>query len=811
MSIEAKPKGARVLGALAIAAAIGGPATAQAQFVFTPTTGGIADAYLRAQCANPTLEDCQDNYYLNRCLNVAGNDCRQILESEAGRQYDGLGDVELRKAAADGSFGYDAADSKVDESEEPITHSPDWSSYNALRDWWKKSVQAGNTRMFDNATDSWDDSGIVVDSCFEYTYEKFYDISAFEDATFALEEDYRGIYDVAFGPPGDPASIGTRHRSGYCYYGYCGHHYLRSKDVRSTIGRFMAGDQRVKNSFFKVSEGAPDTDNEAMRLLRQSLSSRVRGIMNKIDANYSTASETFNWHHAQSRALETASRPPLRTADGGLIRTGYLDEELNHLFDLQERFDAVFQDYMNVYAETTARTMTLGDAAFVRCVNTPQGPLCNSPSFGAQDARRLAQDLVTYRNMVAEEMAGLMREANELGCFESGTTPCDWSPKLFASRIADQYAGAMEEAYMTCVSKVPNANNFASLKNLTLDTEAMTEEFSYQVQGDFTVSTRALENYFREFDKFQEMKKKADEQWAAARLSEHEALVDESGEIKAPGFSKAGGSSLGGKYFGVGYGYQMSWGTGNWGDVCEVHVGFKSSFNAEVEVFNQKKDLVNAFADINLKEAKAELVLLGKEIYSEQQDLVEGNSAWNFSAGHAEEVGKDEWQVSTTVYVMGIPVNLGMGAFGRYGFEAEFGVRTIGLDNYAECQRNGMGAILEATARPWIGATGQAWVALGNDLAKVGVKGEVDIITASLPASVEVTLSTRDDALTIDTELNLDLETLDGRMYLFAEAGWGLLSVDKKIASWDGLHEQVNLQDEEFEVSLDDMITVFRD
>jgi hypothetical protein len=58
---------------------------------------------------------------------------------------------------------------------------------------WSKLNEAGHKRAF------WEDNGLVVSSCEEYAYEKYYRYSKFEDFAALLGEDYREIYNVAYG------------------------------------------------------------------------------------------------------------------------------------------------------------------------------------------------------------------------------------------------------------------------------------------------------------------------------------------------------------------------------------------------------------------------------------------------------------------------------------------------------------------------------------------------------------------------------------------------------------------------------------
>jgi hypothetical protein len=57
---------------------------------------------------------------------------------------------------------------------------------------------------------AWNLNGNAVESCREYIYEKYYDYTLFEDASKGPGANARRVWDVAYGPPEERSSIGTR-------------------------------------------------------------------------------------------------------------------------------------------------------------------------------------------------------------------------------------------------------------------------------------------------------------------------------------------------------------------------------------------------------------------------------------------------------------------------------------------------------------------------------------------------------------------------------------------------------------------------
>lgn len=96
---------------------------------------------------------------------------------------------------------------------------------------------------------TWEANGNVIDSCTEYAFEKYFDVTAW-DAQVLVEgarSDHRRAFDIAYGPPSVRTSLGTRHLDDQ---------RIRQRDGNLSDVTVPFEDHRPKNDYFRVPLGA---------------------------------------------------------------------------------------------------------------------------------------------------------------------------------------------------------------------------------------------------------------------------------------------------------------------------------------------------------------------------------------------------------------------------------------------------------------------------------------------------------------------------------------------------------------------------
>ncbi len=171
---------------------------------------------------------------------------------------------------------------------------------------------------------AWDTNGEAANSCYEYAWELFYSIGQYEDAAAREGFDYRGIFDVAYGPQGLASSIGTRGVAGLPQIQKDG----SAAPKQLEIGQ---GSTWINSYYFAPFAGAQER-NKALQKIAMTNQRPFTGkvvivdeaLNTKIQSNLMSARvhKDWQWHLDQSNTLGPS----------------YLDEQLYAYDDIQLEF-----------------------------------------------------------------------------------------------------------------------------------------------------------------------------------------------------------------------------------------------------------------------------------------------------------------------------------------------------------------------------------------------------------------------------------------------------------------------------------------
>lgn len=747
----------------------------------------------------------------------------------------------------------------VDTIEQPNTilgsATPDFASYRSIREWLLTSRRTPIGAFSTNARfAAFEANANTLDSCEEYVYEKFYDVSKYEDAIALLRpDDWRGQYNVAFGAQATPSSIGTRRLADNA---------VRSRDG-TKVGAFYDGSKSPKNRFLGMYPGPSYAGRSMWNLIASylvvidpspdSMSSRLATISNKASArNGDTVARSFAWHRDSSAAAAALPRRVPAFDDAGNPVPRYLDEELDELDDLQTQWGKKVADLKACMARAT-----LG----VDFVSTDYGTLVipgasqSMPQFEAAGCR-------AHLN----ELRSILLKADDQGCFEQGQTACDWSAKLFARDLRSRLTQRQESDYRTCTSKLEHTTdlncssttgtctNYAAHPGRTVADFCDTGTGLGLAQppiasqaaclligsatwyspnaihspprvvrarldaGNWLTSPTRLETYFQQLDRVTTAaaQRKLEEQRATVRVPD---LVDpQTGNLKMPGEARSGGDSIGdSSWFAAQYAWSTSWGLDGWAkNVCNVHSLFSGSLHASATVAGWTVPLIDAKARLGIS-GSASLEVLGTSI-----DLSGGaaGDALGYQPPGAGEVfnltrtfapAKDELSTETPFMVGPIPLSLEVGIAGQAGLDLSVKAWMRGLASPDQCDAQGLGATLSGTIRPWAKVSGFAELALDAVIAEAGVRGDLTLIDASVPIGGSIDIGTQAQALApADAKLrvglgsNLQLSMFGGGLSAYLELGvWPVSKrLSKRIFGWDPYEKTYPLITSQYEVPI---------
>jgi hypothetical protein len=225
-----------------------------------------------------------------------------------------------------------------------------------------------------------------------------------------------------------------------------------------------------------------------------------------------------------------------------------------------------------------------------------------------------------------------------------------------------------------------------------------------------------------------------------------------------------------------------------------------------VRLFGSAQPVVHFDLDASMyRLRRASLSVLGAAVYDCGGDDCPGYSF----APPASDVTQTLAQADAWVTVVGVPVHVTLGASGHLGVVAAAGFSAPDCSGGGAPTSGGVRVSFTPSASVHAYASAAADVLL----ARVGVKGEMNVLTASLPTGVDIGVQQDGcngrpgPCLRVRAGSDMDLTTLDGRIAVFAEVGvWPLRKrIEREVVSWNGASLHENVFHPDFALSIGDM------
>jgi hypothetical protein len=848
--------GLALAGILAVA-----PGLAMAQSTGPARPGSpVGGGNFAPGCGTVTLAQCSDPEFLyeTRCGQLqrerTDSVCASLLE-------DAMADAEREEGRELSVVPRSMSESGIDYVvPAPATASgryyvPDLSSVHSAQ---AASSYSTTDMLGINEYESWRSNGAQVNSCREYVWERWADLNEFLRLSAPVRSDFRAVYRVAFGPASNPASIGTRHLTDF---------RLRGRDGR-VFGNLFNGTRQARNRFYFVSnfpgyssEFPPPTDVPGLldSLAQRSLTGAflVNRIQTAIASNRHRIVETWSWHRQMSDRFvylptsgirgpgELAAQPP-EPGDYDLALLGqvpqtshrrYLDEELNELWRLQQRFDALIREWKAANARFIGSGWNVRDAGLgypvlqignVRqTINDLAAPVrvgrVPAPVQGPTRLATVEPETLT-RQRILDEMLQILTTANEFGCLSGTDSPCDWSTARFAAALQNNFGAVQDRTLAECTDFTGgNLQNILGL-DLPLVDDPEYPEFDCRIVTGSTITAVGFEQLQSDVEWCRQMQiavaeaRNADD--ARARVRTIPELVDPAtGDFVIPGIRRSRDESMGNDYFGIGYSYELGFEADINAEICQVDVQAVARARAAARVFGKELVLLDAGAEADTVERTVDIwarvastnIFVPQELFDPIAIEVAEIEPLEFNLSRTFEKAKEQRIIETTIIVVVVPLSIEAGIAGKVGVELGLTVFAEAADNNG-CPQVNVGGI----ARPFLGVDGYVEAAIDIFIAEVGIRGDLNLITVSLPFRPSIGVGLKEPAagpddfeLSVNARLDLNLSTLSGKLAAYAEIGFCPFCYTgrRTLLDWSGPSWNTVLFNQSYAVSLDDLFT----
>ena len=480
-----------------------------------------------------------------------------------------------------------------------------------------------------------------------------------------------------------------------------------------------------------------------------------------------------------------------------------------------------------------------------------------------EDARRiqLGAEVDRYDSMASFAMALMQEElirGEQLGCRPADPnepTPCDWAPSLLYDHVFNEIQGPRQRDYDRCLAvtgddfgPVQSPDFRDHLGNEFLDTYGwpLFEERDYTGTA---ADVRAYMQTFRDWtDAFQS--------YLVQTLAQTLPMAENGSAVRtSDGVADQG--SMGTEKFGLAYDYSLSWGLdgleGPNPDICSAKPYVEGAMEVDIEVLGNHIDALDLRAHVDPRRdytqcteqtpehcvVAADLELFGQRLLNIAEKNGSAEARFNLYDSKDQFSEGFDNTVATSPFMVGpFPMSISAGISGEVGLRMRADATISGtlLEGGSICD-NSVRFEVEGRVEPYAGLNGFVALAVDVLIAKLGVKGELNIITAGLPltATVGLTATTRQsnpqveavygpvisgrgpNGLILDVTLDgrsamdLNLSTLSGAIKLFVEADLLITKIKEEITliKWDGLSWSERIFETEFEpVSLLDVALI---
>jgi hypothetical protein len=358
------------------------------------------------------------------------------------------------------------------------------------------------------------------------------------------------------------------------------------------------------------------------------------------------------------------------------------------------------------------------------------------------------------------------------GCFNrSASNRCDWQPKKFLQRYAGHYTAKTEELFNACVEAT--AGNFS------------------KVPAAYRVDSDALQTWIAA----QSLPKLGTE-IVGERLNDGQDWGDHD-------------------WFAAGYSYDAGWqlaaerqsGTNR---ICKLKGGAYASGNATAWALGQPIEVLDTRHKLSVREVgdqiqiHSHLRFMGEDVYTPIDVNVVAPSATPVNRDYQKTLAQRTYTKWLTIAGVGIKL--------QAHAELKAGANVNAHANAAQgCNPDNLAYDAGISVTPWINVHVVPEVSVGIGLIQGGVRGDVDLLKVSAPAtgSVKLVGGVNDITLQLRARADLGLNLLKGNIDVFLEScvpyvGCADLA-SKELYAWDGYAWNVPL----FNYTKDVKINVF--
>jgi hypothetical protein len=646
-------------------------------------------------------------------------------------------------------------------------------------------------------------SGLSVESCDEYVKQKYYDYYRFKAFTEIFANDPRRVWQAGYSPRPEyrPYAIG---------------HRARTATSNNAFGYFPSGTPALANpiALHGSTEGSLDIRNDYVRILFPRYSELYESLMDFESRAPQFSSPPFI--EAKQQALDNlaediASVYQYWPKGGGygpnsgwqhhheisrrMRDEGVTDEELTLHYHRRQRFLEAAEEWRAIDAKRDA---------LASIVVGPGSP------YAIELIERL-NELTAAKNAVVVEIEELLFQARDLGCFDPAfdsqgkprPAVCDWAPQDWTDEVERAFQARIDLDRRTCVRYMPA--DFSLITGGYDYLQVINGQIVSTFTGvDPTASIALMEQYIARV-----------KQTASLQGAFFAQIPPEQRPVYGQSWSD--GDEVGDpSYFQVSWGYSAGWSL----DVppieiniCELEGAAHAELDCGVTILDEPFSILDAgvAADTATPYFESHLRVLGVEFWQEggtqSAPLIPSlNYELNivYDGNRIEKAEGDSVDVPVFSFA-GIDILMRAGYAGQLGLESSGFLRAAANFNGENCS-GGLDFGLGIEARPYASLSGFIEAGLDLFIVEFGVGGELTLLGLSLPVSVSVqaqadaNLQATTADLVVDTEAKLDLSTLSGRLYFYAETFWK--TYRSTFFRWDGYSWSTTLLSRAFDFNL---------
>jgi len=659
-----------VLTAAAIAAAALLPRAAAAQSAcdIDPNSYDCRyeDQFEPAECYELTLEQCQTPHILQQCAVWAQSHCDELVNQAYQSQAASMTatrsalNPSSQRLQSVKSIGYDASGDRL------AGYQTTYTGKVLNQRFYKKSGS-----IFDMLTpqERWELNGDRVTSCEEYSYEKYYQWSQFEQAIKDRAGDWYGAFDAMMrdGAALRDGDVGRRERGPWGI----------SLSVLLSRNAPPAG---PKNAYFQ-----PAWDGTAAALPHPSGTPYVKQFDPRIAGWLASGGKSWT---------PPTSWQTLRT-QGYAVTTTTVPEQLALEQQKQKDYLALWDERRQYYRDWLTCAFSGPGTPSARCL----------PGITTQ--QQAAETYGAILSWIDSDIEAKLLEAQAKGCLSTSLSVCDFDPRPFILRLTQLVRATQEADYQRCVKL--SKNNFGASGLFGKVAASGSEDFGVSSPTDYRVSSGMVDILFGKVETWLE---RAGFKFPTDPVTKKPVLGNLVGDS----------SEIGGSFLGAKFGYDAGWSASDfaWGrDVWQAQAEAHANAYADARVFGQPVEVFKANAKAwthgdNQVSIEHSVRVLGQNLYTP----VSGTQTLDWNLTIDKGVERNLVSYSTYIVVVCIPIRLDAGVSGALGVDGGIGAR---LERNPTAKTIDLAARARVTPRARLSAFVAASVSAG--IVSVGVGG----------------------------------------------------------------------------------------